>query len=585
MKKNIIIGILSVILTFFIWHNFLVSGNNVTFIFIFITSIITLKNIFKNPNKRKLIISSIVSILFAMAELICNSINTDYTLNHIINKWLLINFVGYYTIFMIVTEVIFSIFENLKDKEYKKLNTIKINNQKVIDFLANAKIKFILCIILIFIAWLPYFLRYYPGIVTSDSYSQIEMAIGDLSLSNHHPITHTGIISIFINVGIKLFKNINIGIALYSLASMLIMAILGACVLKYLRDKGVSKIIRVIVLFYYMFYPINAMYSITMWKDIFFSGMIPILVIVYRELIFNTEEFFKNKKNIVIYIIASLLTILLKHNGLYAIILSMPFIILVLWKYWKKTIPLFLVVMILYSFSNILIYDILKVEKGSVAEMLSIPTQQIARVQKYHREELSEEILQTIDKFFKKENIGDYYNPVLSDPVKFKLDATYFNENKLEFIKLWIKLLIKYPKDYIESFISNSYGYYYIEARSVAVARDTMDDPDNIMGIEQQPKINSKIVDLASMTIDARDIPLLSMCFSIGVAFWLIAICLAYKIYMKEYKNILIYLPIFILWLTMVASPVFCEFRYAYPMFTTLPIYISLNFIEKEKNK
>ena len=580
MKRNVFLTLLSAILTVFIWHNFLVSGNNVIFVFVFIASFITMKHIFKDTNKRKLIITSIVSIVFATIEVVCNSINMDYTLNHILNKWIFINIFGYYAIAMGVINVIFSVFENFKKLEINN-SIIKIKNSKMSSILSNTKVQFVLCVILILIAWLPYFLRYYPGIVTSDSYSQIEMSIGDMALSNHHPITHTAIISIFINIGLKLFENINLGIALYSIASMLIMAILHTCVLRYLKNKGISKTVRGIVLLYYMFYPINAMYSITMWKDIFFSAMIPIFVLLCRELIFNTEGFFNKKKNITAYIIVALLTILLKHNGLYAIILSMPFILIFLRKYWKKTIPLYFSIIMLYSLSNTLIYDILKIEKGSVAEMLSIPTQQIARVEKYHREELSDETIQTINNFFKVDNIGDNYVPVLSDPVKFKLNADYFNNNKMEFIKVWLELLIRYPKDYVESFISNSYGYYHIEARSVAVSRETMDDPNHIMGIKQQPIINSKLVDLVSSTIDARDIPLLSMCFSIGVGFWLIVICLAYKIYQKEYKNILIYLPIFILWLTMIASPVFCEFRYAYPIFTTLPLYISLNLKEK----
>ena len=54
--------------------------------------------------------------------------------------------------------------------------------------------------------------------------------------------------------------------------------------------------------------------------------------------------------------------------------------------------------------------------------------------------------------------------------------------------------------------------------------------------------------------------------------------------YKKEYKYILLYLPIFVLWLTCIASPVFCEYRYAYPIFTSILLYISLN-VTKENEK
>ncbi len=214
-----------------------------------------------------------------------------------------------------------------------------------------------------------------------------------------------------------------------------------------------------------------------------------------------------------------------------------------------------------------------------MGEMLSIPLQQIARVKKYHQEELDDETIKQINNFFQCEDIEEKYNPVLSDPVKAQLDTQYFDDNKGEFIKLWLKLLRGYFKDYVESFISNSYGYYYPEATHW-VANRTMEI--NNMGISQQPIIEGRLVSKVDSLIEKREIPILSMFFSIGMAFWLIVVSLGYKILKKEYKYILAYLIIFILWLTIVASPVFCEYRYAYPMFTILPLYIGLNFVKKE---
>ena len=154
----------------------------------------------------------------------------------------------------------------------------------------------IVTIVLIFLAYLPFFLRYYPGIVTSDSYSQIEQMIGILEPEDHHPITHTAIIGIFANIGLKMFNNINTGIALYSIFSMLMMATFAAFVLKYLRKKKVPAFVQLVILLFYMFYPVNGMYSITMWKDILFSGIMPLFIIQNIELIFNTEEFLGKKE-------------------------------------------------------------------------------------------------------------------------------------------------------------------------------------------------------------------------------------------------------------------------------------------------
>lgn len=220
----------------------------------------------------------------------------------------------------------------------------------------------------------------------------------------------------------------------------------------------------------------------------------------------------------------------------------------------------------------------LMLKSGSVGELLSIPLQQIARVKKNHKEELDIEIQTQIDEFFLCNNIEEKYNPLLADPVKVELNNGYFSDNKVEFLELWLKLLKKYPKDYIESFISNSYGYYYPEAKHW-VANRTIEL--NNLGIVQTPLVKGKITSKIDSYIEKRDIPLISMFFSVGMAFWIIIISFGYELLKKNYEMVIPYAIIFILWLTIVASPVFCEYRYAYPMFTSIPIYIGLNYVKK----
>lgn len=570
--KKIISMFLTLILIFFIWHKFLLSGNTIILAMLVFPIYNFLKKVLENETKRKAIISIIIAMAFAIIELVCNSINTDYTLNHILDKWTILNFLGYTILAWSTISSIYTVFEENVSASKK----LKIKN---VELLSDSNLSFIINVVLILLAWIPYFLRYYPGLLTADSCAQVAQAIGNAKLSNHHPIFHTAIISIFVNAGRAIFNNINIGVAFYTIFQMIIMAIMFATVIRYISRKQAPLAVRIIVLLYYMFYPINALFGVTMWKDVIFSGIIPIYAILVIELLFNTEVFLKSRKSIITYIIISILVMFLRNNGMYIVILTIPFIIIALRKYWKKVIAISFIIILSYMVLRTSIFSIFNIKEGSVGEMLSVPLQQIARVKKYHKEELDEATIKQINQFFKCDNIEEKYNPILSDPVKAELNTEYFNDNKAEFIKLWIKLLKQYFKDYVESFISNSYGYYYPEAKHW-VANRTM-EPNN-MGISQQPLIDGNLVSKVDSLIERRDIPILSMFFSIGTAFWLIVICLGYKIMKKEYKHIVSYLIIFILWLTIVASPVFCEYRYAYPMFTILPLYISLNFIKKE---
>ena len=571
--KKIISMILTIILVFFLWHKFLLSGNTIILVMLVFPIYSFLKKVIENETKSKFIASIIISIAFAIIELICNSINTDYTLNHILDKWIVLNFLGYTILAWSTISSIYTLFEQ------KSIYTDKRLKIKRIELYTDSKLSFIINAGLIFWAWIPYFLRYYPGLLTADSCAQVAQAIGIAELSNHHPIFHTGIITLFVNLGKTIFNNINIGVAFYTIFQMSMMSIIFATIITYLRKKQVPLLIRIIVLLYYMFYPINALFSITMWKDILFAGIIPIYAIFTIELLLNTEIFLQNKKNIVIYILISLLVMFLRNNGMYIVILTIPFIFIATIKYWKKIILIFSILIFSYILLRASIFNAFNIKEGSVGEMLSIPLQQIARVKKYHKEKLDNETITEINKFFKCDDIEEKYNPILSDPVKAQLDTEYFDSNKGKFIKLWIKLLKQYFKDNVESFISNSYGYYYPEAKHW-VANRTM-EPNN-MGISQQPVIEGKLVSKIDSLIERRDVPILSMFFSIGIAFWIIVVCLGYKIIQKEYMYIVVYLIIFILWLTIVASPVFCEYRYAYPMFTILPLYIALNFVKKE---
>lgn len=573
ITKNILAIVLSIILVVFIWHNFLVSGNTVIFILVLVALYNMIKKVLENGYKRKNIISIVLALIFSIIEIICSSINKDYTLNNVLNKWTFVNFVGYAILAWSIISCFYTYLENCKlDNKQIKIGDFSI--------LENDKKSFFMNIFFIFIAWVPYFLRYFPGLLTADSCAQVAQAIGISELSNHHPIFHTGLIALFVNAGKGIFGDINAGVATYIIFQMIMMAMMFSVVMWYLSKKNVPTAVRVTTLLYYMCYPINALFSITMWKDILFAGIVPIFLILCYELVYNTENFLSKKKNIAIYIIVSVLVFWMRNNGMYIVILAMPFIAIALRKYWKRIIPMFLSIIIIYFVLKTVIFSMLNIKNGSVAEMLSIPLQQIARVDKYYIDSLDSEIVEEINKFFKCENIGEKYNPVLSDPVKAELNVEYFNKNKLEFIKLWAKLLRGYFKDYVESFISNSYGYYYPEARHW-VANRTMEE--NNMGIEQRPIIEGKIVTWVDSIIEKRDIPLISMCFSIGMAFWFTLICLGYKLAQKEYKFLLIYLPIFILWFTIVASPVFCEYRYAYSIFTSLPLYVGLNFVKASK--
>ena len=573
LARLVLMLMIAFIETLFTWKQIGQDANMVIYVLIFVAFFMLVNKAMQVKDKRMWITSAVLGLLFTIAEIIGSSINTDFTLNHIFKVRTILYAAGYFLSATMIVVLLYNWINQFNEKAKQK------------NKLLSPTLKwFLIGMVCILLAWLPYFLRYFPGLTTADSMDQIYQTIGYSSLRDNHPIIHTLIVSIFMNIG-QAIGSYPFGVASYIVFQMCAMAAIFSFTVYYMGKKELPLAVRVITLLYFMFYPVNALFNVIMWKDILFGGIILLLTIFTYEWVTNKENF--NKKTMICYGLIVLATTLLRNNGLYVILLMFPIMLIACRKDWKKVLLVFGVAILLsFGIKNIL-FSVFHVEKGLAKEALSIPMQQIARVVKYHGDELSQEEKEQIYQFIPVENVRELYNPVISDPVKREFDNDAFLENKTEFIGLWANLLMRYPMDYIEAFFSNNYGYWYPEAKHW-VANRTM-ERDDILHLTSTPLIEGKLVEKIDAQIENRSIPILAMAFSIGFTFWLIMVSLFYMIYQKKYAYLLVYLPVLLLWLTTLASPVFCEFRYVYGLFTSVPFLLSMMFqkntVEKASRK
>ncbi len=85
IMKEIIVFISAIIQTLFTWKIINGSGFSIVYIFILIAYIFLDKKALQIKDKRIWKISSILSILFTIAQIISRSISVDFTLNHIMD--------------------------------------------------------------------------------------------------------------------------------------------------------------------------------------------------------------------------------------------------------------------------------------------------------------------------------------------------------------------------------------------------------------------------------------------------------------------------------------------------------------------
>jgi hypothetical protein len=260
-------------------------------------------------------------------------------------------------------------------------------------------------------------------------------------------------------------------------------------------------------------------------------------------------------------------------------------------------------IIFVFFLSKTIILKTLNVKDYTVKEMLSFPSQSIARIYKYNYDGLSKKQIKSIEKFYSNK-IGEVYIPTISDNTKVLLDEKYFNKHKKEYIELNFKLLIKYAKRYIESFISNSYGYYYVNAKYPRIQINTFDN----YKIKHKVIINDMLLFMSLVLVGtiimiivlwnlndkknillplllvpallsfnlSKDNPIISLLFSIGLYVTLTFLLFLYN--KKNQLNTYYYIPVIVLWISILFSPVFCEFRYLYPVFVLFPIYLGMTF-------
>ncbi len=552
------------------------TGNSIIYILLFAIFCVSIYKALQVKEKRLVICTLIISILFSLFEVIGFSIDTTKSLDCIISSKTvflnsIIKFIGIATIIYIVILFLYE----------KVIPTINQREDKTNRLFNNKKSNFFILWGIIMLAWLPYFLKYCPAIITPDSLDQIYQTQGINVLSNHHPVFHTFIIAIALNIG-KLIGNYNIGVAIFTVFQMLTLSAIFAFILYTMSKKNINNGIKIGTFIFFAFYPIFGMYSITIWKDIPFAIVMLLFILQLVDLIYNEKEFLHSRKKMIFLIISMILVIMLRNNGIYVVLLTIPFLLWFYRKNIKKLLPIAIIPVIFYLLYTGPVFKIFNIKKGSVREALSIPLQQFVRVLKDRGSELTDKQKQSIYNFLPEDDIVELYDPTLSDPVKACFDDEYFSNNKFEFITTWAGIVFGYPVEVVEAFLCNNYGYWYPEASNWVVSRVIM---ENELGIKTTSMIENKTLDFMDELIDNRDIPVISFIFSIGFMFWIDLICVMYMIYKKQYKKLLVFIPIFAVWLTTIASPVFCEYRYVFSMVVTLPIIIASVNMKPKENK
>ena len=170
-------------------------------------------------------------------------------------------------------------------------------------------IVFLVCLL----CYLPYYLMYFPTWFNNDAVWQMEQALGLAARSNHHPYFHTLLMKGFLALGYGLFGTYTAAVAFYTFFQMALVAAVFGFYLYLMYRKGTRLFWLVLAVFFYVL-PVNAMLSICMGKDAWFTAVF--LLFVWAVSSCAPAEATK-KKQWVLFYATGLAVCLLRSNGIF----------------------------------------------------------------------------------------------------------------------------------------------------------------------------------------------------------------------------------------------------------------------------
>lgn len=444
-----------------------------------------------------------------------------------------------------------------------------------------------------FLCWLPYFLYEYPGVMTPDSINQYGQVVGAYQLNNHHSVVHTALIGMFYNIGLSITGNAHTGLALYTIAQMIFMALAAGYVIRTLQKADVIMPVIFLTAGFYALMPYNGAFAVTIWKDIPFTGCMTIFAAALMRFLLRgsfaassdtvqklrVSEYFTL---LLPYVLSGTLLCLLRTNGWYLFVISVPFILIAYRKWLKVMLPVHLTILVFVLFVKYPVMHVYEIPQTDFVESLSIPVQQIARVIA-NGESLTESQAAYVEQLMDLEEISAAYQPDCSDNIKNLIrqkGITSLESDKGKFFKMWFSIGMEHPKTYFDAYVAQTNGYWYPDVNYDVGLADGI--YPNKFALSWQPIIRGNIIIKIKELLFKlpKIIPLYGLLWSMGFLLWLILLLSALSLRMGKPANALICLPFLLLIITLcIAAPVATEFRYVYAAFYALPLLIVSPFV------
>ena len=474
---------------------------------------------------------------------------------------------------------------------YAFLSNVKSEKQ----FFVNSKKMFLYTFIVIFFFDILVFLALYPGVYGYDAGFQImQMLEKGIEITANFSVLYSFLLAHLVKLGKVVFDSYEIGFAFYCLLQMLFLSYVATKIVLFCSNRFPKRSIYFMNVLFFSLFPLYTVMSVSAAQDSLFAGIFCLIIINITKSV-EDDSYWQNKWNYISLGILVFLLCAIRNNGFYSIIFFIPFLFFSPKENRYKYLIVVTIPLVAFKIYSGPVFNLMGIQKGNaIREMLSVPSQQFARVYNYSHDSLSKKEIEELNKFYPLIQNFQYYNnrQCIADPAKAALDGEYTKENIADYVSLWTRVGVKNPEEYVEAFLLNSLGvwypnknYYDERMYHPYIEYDMLDAHkwnSKYISIKRYSKFHTyeRILNYVVKENNWEKIPVISSMFTAGTYFLVFAYLFLLTIFKKNFKYILPLSIILGLYMTVFFAPV-ALFRYLFPIIMISPLMVNLIIYQK----
>ena len=458
-------------------------------------------------------------------------------------------------------------------------NFINFDSKSIFYFVFE-KHPLLTSFVLMILIEVPYWVCFYPGTAMADGLLQLTMYYGSNAMSNHHPVLSTLVMGFFNDIG-RTIGDTNFGLFIYVFLQSIVQFLVFSLIMIFAKKYKVKYSVRIALLGFLTLFPALQMYSITLVKDTsfyisFFAFMLTIISYWLNSDVSRVKWFF-------LLLVTGLAVWMFRNNGYHIVLIG--YLSLIFKDRNLRRIFQVVGLMVIIIISNSLLHNLFmpanNIAEGSIREALSIPTQQTARYCLEWQSDITDEERNVLEDVFmcSIEELGQRYNPELSNNVKESFQITPSQAQLKNYFIVWFEQFKRHPGTYIDAALAQCYGYWYPDREVFDVISYYRIESEPLSQAEYQKLqfvenavFAQQRINIANLHQTIEKLPFIGYLYSCGLYTWLIIFLLLILLLKQKYGDCLVFLPVLASIAVNCLSPVNSYFRYQLPVVVVIPI-------------